>query len=292
MELRHLQYLLAVVKEGQITRAAHRIGIEQSPLSRAIGDLEKEIGAPLLKRTKPHLQITPAGQALAEHARRILKEVEQAKAAARNAASGQLFQLRIGIAQSIAQPRLARLLASSRVEDPTASFHVSDSSVEELLTSLDDALIDVVLAPFAPNKGKVRSERLWRTPLAAILPPTHRLTRSRQIPLQSILSEPVILCHPEVVLGLAQVPEVHAWTADRTRCLPVASLPTLLEMTAAAFGVGLTLAPPVETLRRIDIGVRPLSAEAPQIATYAIVQSGASSELLNRFLSRAHGLGD
>ena len=67
MELRHLHYLFAVVKEGQITRAAHRVGVEP-PLSRAINDLEKEIGAPLVERTRARLQTTPAGQTLADHA--------------------------------------------------------------------------------------------------------------------------------------------------------------------------------------------------------------------------------
>lgn len=170
MELRHLQYLLAVVQERQITRAAHRIGIEQSPLSRIIRDLESEIGAPLLERTKPHLQTPPAGEALVEHARRILKEVEQAKAAARNAASGLNLQLRIGVAQSIAQPRLARLLARSRAEESSAAFQVSDSSAQELLTNMEEGLIDVALAPFAPITGELHSERVWSTSLAAILP--------------------------------------------------------------------------------------------------------------------------
>jgi DNA-binding transcriptional LysR family regulator len=291
MELRHLQYLLAVIREGQITRAAHRIGIEQSPLSRAINDLEKEIGARLFERTKPRLQTTPAGEALAEHARRILQELDQAKAAARNAASGQRFQLRIGVAQSIAQPRLARLLARSRVEDAKVAFHVTDASAQELLTTLEERLIDVALAPFAPPKGNLRSERLWSTPITTILPPEHRLARMREIPLQSFLSERLVLCHPELALALNHVPEVHSWAVDRTRSLPVGSLPTLLEMVAAGFGVGLTLAPQVEALKRIDIAVRSIADGGPQVTTYAVVQPGTTSEVLTRFLARAHELG-
>ena len=290
VELRHLQYLLAVVQERQITRAAHRIGIEQSPLSRALKDLEQEIGAPLLERTKPQLRTTPAGEALAEFARRILKEVEQAKAAARNAASGLRLQLRIGVAQIIAQPRLARLLARSRAEESQVAFHVNDSSAQELLTNLDEGLIDVALAPFAPTKGTLRSERLWSAPLAAILPPEHRLTRQRQIALQGLLSERLVLCHPEIAVVLSQVPEAHAWAADRARSLPVATLPTLLEMVAAGFGVGLTLAPQVETLRRIDITIRPFAADEPTVTTYALRRPGAPSELMTRFIARAHAL--
>lgn len=290
MELRHLQYLLTVLQERQITRAAHRIGIEQSPLSRVLKELEKEIGAPLIERTKPQLRTTLAGEALAEHARRILKEVEHAKAAARNAASGLRFQLRIGVAQSIAQPRLARLLARSRAEEPQVAFHVSDSPAQELLTSLEEGLIEVALAPLTPIKGTLRSDRLWSTPLAAILPPEHRLTRLRQITLQGLLSERLVLCHPELGVALSQVPEAHAWAADRMRSLPVATLPTLLEMVAAGFGVGLTLAPQVETFRRIDITIRRFAADELTVATYALRQPGTPSELTARFIARAHAL--
>jgi DNA-binding transcriptional LysR family regulator len=282
--------LLAVVKEGQITRAAHRVGIEQSPLSRAINDLEKEMGAPLVERTKPRLQTTPAGQALAEYARRILKEVEQAKAAARDAASGFRFQLRIGVAQSIAQPRLGRLLARSRAEESKAAFHVSDASAQELLTALEERLVDVVLAPFAPITTRLHSEPLWSTPLAAILPLEHRLTRLRQIAFHDLCSERLVLCHPELAATLGQVPEAHAWASDSTRSLPVGTLPTLIEMAAAGFGVGLTLAPQVETLRRIDVTIRPFAADEPTATTYVLRQPGAPSELMTRFIARAHAL--
>lgn len=90
--------------------------------------------------------------------------------------------------------------------------------------------------------------------------------------------------------ALSQVPAAHDWVADPTRCLPVATLPTLLEMVAAGFGVGLTLWPQVEHLKRIDIAIRPFAADEPTMTTYALRQPGGPSELMARFIARAHAL--
>lgn len=118
----------------------------------------------------------------------------------------------------------------------------------------------------------------------------HRLTRPHEAALQSLLREPVVLCHPDLPIALSQVPEARDWTADPSRCLPVATLPTLLEMVAAGFGVGLTLGPQVETLRRIDIAIRPFAADEPTIKTYALRLPGTPSELMARFIARAVAL--
>ena len=122
------------------------------------------------------------------------------------------------------------------------------------------------------------------------MPLEHRLTRLRQITFHDLSSERLVLCHPELAAALGQVPEVQAWASDSTRSLPVGTLPTLLEMVAAGFGVGLTLAPQVETLRRIDVSIGPFAADEPTATTYVLRQPGAPSELMTRFIARAHAL--
>lgn len=88
MELRHLRYFTAVAEELHFARAAERLHIEQSPLSRAIKDLEHDLGMQLLKRTTRSTQLTWAGQVFLDQVQRILTLLEHAKRSAKGAATG------------------------------------------------------------------------------------------------------------------------------------------------------------------------------------------------------------
>lgn len=72
MELRHLRCFLIVAEELHFARAAERLHIDQSPLSRTIKELEEELGARLFIRTTRSTQLTRAGRQLLEHVPRIL----------------------------------------------------------------------------------------------------------------------------------------------------------------------------------------------------------------------------
>jgi DNA-binding transcriptional LysR family regulator len=78
MELRLLRYFIAVAEELHFGRAAARVGIEQSPLSKAITDMERRLGVRLFIRTRRSTQLTYVGETLLPDARRILVEVDQA----------------------------------------------------------------------------------------------------------------------------------------------------------------------------------------------------------------------
>src|SRR5580698_3144580 len=138
MELRHLRYFIAVAEELHFSRAAERIGIEQSPLSRAIRELEQDLGARLLSRTSRCTRITLAGKAFLPEARRILLAVKTARGAVRAVVAGQTGRIRVGISQSVTQPRLARLLHMCRTEEPGVEICVLDRSIRAQKKALRD----------------------------------------------------------------------------------------------------------------------------------------------------------
>src|SRR5215212_2227962 len=79
MELRQLEYFVAVANEMNFSRAAQRVHVVQSALSTSVGKLEKELGVELFDRTKQQITITPAGELFREHALRVIQAARLAK---------------------------------------------------------------------------------------------------------------------------------------------------------------------------------------------------------------------
>ena len=101
MELRHLRCFLAVAEELHFARAAERLHIEQSPLSRAIKELEEDLGAQLFVRTTRSTRLTRAGKLFLEHVPRVFTALQQARDSVKAAANGFHSQLRVALSDGI-----------------------------------------------------------------------------------------------------------------------------------------------------------------------------------------------
>src|ERR1700693_4341231 len=123
MELRHLRYFVALGEEQHYGRAAHRLRVAQPALSRQTQDLEKELGFPLFERLPRGVKLNAAGKLFLEDARRILREVEEAKLRAEQVAKGKTGTLRIGIATAVSwHGVVANTFTSFRRRQPDVSL--------------------------------------------------------------------------------------------------------------------------------------------------------------------------
>src|SRR5689334_5740766 len=143
MELRHLRYFLAVAEELHFGRAATRLGIAQPPLSQQIRQLEQELGATLLNRTKRRVELTPAGRAFLEHTRQILAETERAKRVARRAGRGEIGRLAIGFVSSADLDVLPRVLRAWRERFPDVEVELHALLTAAQVDALGRGRLDV-----------------------------------------------------------------------------------------------------------------------------------------------------
>ncbi|WP_018508416.1 LysR family transcriptional regulator [Thiobacillus thioparus] len=140
MEIRHLRYFkIAVAEELHFARAAQRLHIEQSPLSRAIKDLEHRLGVKLFERTTRTTRLTWAGQIFLDEARQVLFNLQQAIASYKAAAKGYRGKLRIALSDDIDPVRLSALWAQCREKDPDVEVRLFEVS----LARCDNRLIDM-----------------------------------------------------------------------------------------------------------------------------------------------------
>lgn len=188
MNLRQIDYVLAVAEEENFTRAAERCHTVQSALSHQIARLEQEFGARLFERTSRQVTLTPAGLTFVRHARQV-REAAQRLEDEMAAATGEIRgSLRIGSISTLGRLDLPALLAEYHRRHPQVdvqlAMRMSDVMMEELrLQQIDVAFLGVW--PGEPVLG-LDARLLWEEPLLALLHPDHPLAALPQLDLQQL----------------------------------------------------------------------------------------------------------
>lgn len=292
MELRHLRYFLAVAEELRFARAAERLHIEQSPLSRAIKELEEELGVVLFARTTRSTQLTRSGKLFLEHVRRVFTALEQARDSVRAAANGFHGQLRVALSDGLTPSRLPALLAQCRQEEPEVELRFFEVPLSQQIKGLHDDLYDVGFAQSDEVGDGIVALPVWSDPLMVAVPARHPLLAHKRIPLDELLRYPLVLCDPQVCEGHAKHVER---VLRRTEMEPliaerVASADLMMALVAAGFALGLAGAAHIAASRESGVVARPLAARVPPLTTYLLYPEGEPPEVLERFIGRVQAI--
>ncbi|KAA0941430.1 LysR family transcriptional regulator [Streptomyces apricus] len=167
MELRTLRYFVAVAEELHFGRAATRLHMSQPPLSRAIRQLETELGGALFDRSSAGVALTPVGTVLLGEARALLARAELARARVAGAAGA--AALTVGILGDSTDPRVTRLAAAHRARHPHVEVRVRETDLTDPTCGLRAGPVDVALTrgPFDTAGLTVRDLRA--DPVGALL---------------------------------------------------------------------------------------------------------------------------
>src|SRR5262245_57422926 len=126
MDLRRLRLFLAVVDEGGFTAAAKAVHVAQPAVSLAVRELEAELGAPLLVRSRHGVTLTAAGEALVSPARQALRDVDTAAAAVAAVTGLVAGRLDLAALPTLAADPVAELVGRFRVEHPAVQVRLAD----------------------------------------------------------------------------------------------------------------------------------------------------------------------
>ena len=192
MELRHLEYFVAVAEELSFTRASRRLHVVQSGVSSAIQGLERELGATLFDRNRHRVTLTEAGLALLPEARATLAAAQAAADAVAEAAAGLRGTLTIGTMISIGSIDVPALLGRFHEQHPAilVRLRVMPGGSADLAREVASGGLDLALLSLpgeAPPGLTVRP--LAQEPLVLICAPKHPLASAEAVRLDALANE-------------------------------------------------------------------------------------------------------
>ncbi|WP_261567494.1 LysR family transcriptional regulator [Frankia gtarii] len=287
MDLRQLEYFVAVAEEQNFTRAAGRVHISQSGVSAQIRQLERELGAELFDRSARTVTLTVAGKAALEHARTAL-----AAAGAVSQAVGEVTglirgRLAVGMVIGCTITPLFDALAAFHRSHPGVAISLLEDSSDRLAEQVRAGTLDLALIGTATATVEgldtltIVSERL-----VAAVPPDHPLTRRRRVTLRDLESYPIVAMPPGT--GLRAVFD-EACAAQRRRpliALQASATDALADLAARGLGVAILSASMTAayadrlTARTID------DVEAP--AMLALIWRGGHGPAVRAALAHLH----
>lgn len=290
MELRHLRCFIAVAEELHFARAAEKLHIEQSPLSRAIKELEEDLGVRLFERTTRTTKLTHAGHIFFEHVPRVFASIGQARDSVKAIAAGYHGQLRIALSDSISQARLTALLALCREQEPDVDIRLYEVPFAQQVKGLSGDLYDAGFAQCADVDDGLIAVPAWSDPMVVAVPARHPLLAHKRIPLEEVLRYPLVLCDPDACEGCSRQLTKMLRTVDREPLVveQVVSHELMLTLVAAGFGLGFATEAHVSACNHPDIVTRPLAGQPPVLTTYLLRRDTEPPEQLRRFVERVN----
>lgn len=288
MEFRHLRCFIAVAEELHFGRAAERLHIEQSPLSRTIRELEDELGVQLFARTTRSTRLTRAGTRFLEHVPRVFAALQQARESAHGAAQGFNGQLRIALSDGAPSSKLPSLLALCREEEPDLEIRLFEVTFSQQVKGLREDMFDIGFSLSDEVSEGIIAEPLWHDPLMVVVPARHPLLSHKHIPLDEVLRYPLVMCDPKVCEGHARQIERVLRAVDTEPLVAeyVMSFELMVALVSAGFALGLSGASQVSRSRDLGIIARPLAESRQTLITYLLRPDEEPSETLSRFIER------
>src|SRR5271170_686249 len=189
--LEKLRLFLVVLEEGSLRRAADRLHISQSAITRQMQSLELDLGGRILERTSAGVRPTNGGYALAERAKTLLADYDSTVTEVRRLVRGESERLRIGYIASAAQEYLVPALAVLRRAFPRLKVKMLDQAPGEMISALRQGEIDLALTLLGVDllSRDFYARKLATVRSLVVLPVSHRLAAEKQASLSQLKGE-------------------------------------------------------------------------------------------------------
>ncbi|SDS63108.1 DNA-binding transcriptional regulator, LysR family [Paenibacillaceae bacterium GAS479] len=267
MDMRQLNYFVTIAREGQITRAARLLHMEQPPLSRQLKQMEEELGVVLFDRVGRSLRLTAAGKLLLERAERLMRDFSDTLQQVRELDEGIRGVLSVGAVVSCISLLPEPIRQFHRLY-PEVTFKVHEGDHFSLGEELDGGGIELIITrlPFEFDSGPSAFETavLPSDPFAAILPTGWAPEREGPITFTELARHPFLTLKTERTTAMHEkvLQEFHRVDCEPRILCECSSVAVILSLVSA--GIGATVLPRsvLNSFQMSDMEPRELEGES------------------------------
>ncbi|AGA30377.1 transcriptional regulator CynR [Singulisphaera acidiphila] len=193
MELRHLRYFLAVADAAHFRHAAESLHVSQPTLSLQVQQLEKELGVPLFDRIGRGVRLTAAGELFRNHARRVLRELEEAQAGLDELDGLKRGRLAVGVVQTVNAYLIPVVVAEFSAAYPGVTLLVEELSASGVEIGVSEGRLDLGVSFVPPADTGLDAELLFEEELVLVIPRRHPWSRRQTVRVSELGNEPLMV---------------------------------------------------------------------------------------------------
>lgn len=284
MDTQHVLSFVAAAEERNFSRAADRLSLTQSTLSRHIQRIEEELDVELFDRSRQVVELTGAGAKFFEEARRMLDQVETIREDVHRAARGEEGRLAIGFTGYAMYGALPRFLRRFRERNPRIALTLREMRTHEQPDALRRRTISAGFGSAVPED--FTSEVVDRDELMLAFPAGHPLAAAPEVALSDLADESFVLVdrafEPALFDGLVEVCRKAGFGPRVAQRAP--RIGAALGMVAAGLGVAFAPASLRNGPGAQDVRFAPLAGPSPRLALRMVWSEENPDPVLRRFL--------
>jgi len=272
--LRDLQYLVALEKHRHFSQAADACFVSQPTLSGQFKKLEEYLGLTLVERNRHQIIMTPAGAELAARAQQLIAGAEEFERHARALIDPLSGEMHVGLVPTLAPYLLARVMAPIGRHLPDMQFYLYEEQTSDLLTKLDNGVLDLLLLPWSDQMSCFERVDLFKETLQFAGPSNHPLAESKKLKLTDLEGQHVLTLEDGHCLREDAMSYCFAAGAKEDQRFRATSLETLRFMVSN--GIGITLIPQLAIENRKDRNIvyRKFTSPEPSRQISAVFRKG------------------
>ena len=240
MDLRQIEYFNEVAKHLSFTKAAATLHVSQPSISKAIQNLEHELGVPLFYRSSKQLELTDAGKSVLSNAQQVLQAFNNIRSELIDLMELKKGQIRIGIPPIVGAEFFSKLISYYKEQYPYIEILLSEAGTKRIRQDIEAGELDIGLVCSSQSKNpNLNTISFMKDPLQLIVHTDHRLAQKQSVNMLDLIHEPFIIYRKDFILYDRIIEECSKVGFSPTIACETTQKDLFIEMVQAKLGIAL-----------------------------------------------------